>query len=330
MKHPNDKLGVALVGLGSYNTTQVASAIKQCESCDLVGIVTGTPVKASMWMRMHNIERTNVYTYENFDLIANNPAIDIVYVAVPNAFHIDFVQRAAKARKHVICEKPLGLNPSECSQMIQISKEHGVKLGIGYRLLYDPYIQFLRSIHQEDPITKLEGHLEFNLDVTSDWRYNKAIAGGGALLDIGIYGIYTACYILNDSPTHVRAKAVISSDVKDIETTMQYSLTFKDVKLQFESSYEGSVNEFSIRTQSKDVLLHQAFSPSGQKLLINEKEVTLAPVNPLALQIDDFSSSIINDKPVLASGELGLRDAQIMDAIYSSMRSGQVEPVCYD
>lgn len=119
-----DKLGIALVGLGRYSTGQLAPALMDTEYCYLAGIVTGSPEKAKDWSVKYNIPDENIYNYENFDSIADNKMIDIVYVVLPNSMHAEYSIRAAKAGKHVICEKPMAISVNECENMImQVKKQ---------------------------------------------------------------------------------------------------------------------------------------------------------------------------------------------------------------
>ncbi|RLD10204.1 gfo/Idh/MocA family oxidoreductase, partial [candidate division KSB1 bacterium] len=97
------KLGVALVGLGYYSTDVLAPALQETKNVRLAGIVTGTPAKAATWQKKYGIAKKNVYSYETFDRIADNPNIDIVYVVLPNSMHAEYVIRAARAGKHVFC-----------------------------------------------------------------------------------------------------------------------------------------------------------------------------------------------------------------------------------
>ena len=100
MRKPKDKLGVALVGLGSYSTTQLAPALQQTKNCYLAGVVTGTPSKEKIWADKYQLAPKNIYNYQNFDNIASNPNIDIVYVVLPVSMHKEFTIRAAQAGKH--------------------------------------------------------------------------------------------------------------------------------------------------------------------------------------------------------------------------------------
>jgi predicted dehydrogenase len=133
------KLGIALVGLGYYSSGQLAPALQHTENCYLAGIVTGTPSKAVDWAKKYNIPQKNIYNYQTFDEIAHNPDIDIVYVVLPVFLHKEYTIRAAKAGKHVICEKPMALNAKDCEEMIAACKKENRLLSIGYRLHFEPH-----------------------------------------------------------------------------------------------------------------------------------------------------------------------------------------------
>ena len=116
--------GIALMGLGYYSTDLLAPALQVTKNIRLAGIVTGTPEKEKVWAEKYKIPPANIYNYENFDTISENPDIDIVYVVLPNDMHKEFTIRAAQAGKHVICEKPMAMNVSECEEMIKL--KHGI------------------------------------------------------------------------------------------------------------------------------------------------------------------------------------------------------------
>ena len=150
-----ERLGVALVGLGYYSTDLLAPALQQTKECYLAGIVTGTPSKADAWKNKYNIPDKNIYNYQNFDQIANNPDIDIVYVVLPPSMHREYVVRAAKAGKHVWCEKPMALTEKECREMIDTCKNNKRSLAIGYRLHHEPNTQEYRRIVNQHLLGKV-------------------------------------------------------------------------------------------------------------------------------------------------------------------------------
>lgn len=136
-----ERLGVALVGLGHYSTALLAPALQRTTHCYLAGIVTGTPAKAEQWQKRYGLPDKAVYDYANFDQIANNPAIDVVYIVLPNSLHAEYAMRAARAGKHVWCEKPMAMNVGECQAMIDACRNHKLALAIGYRMQHEPNTQ---------------------------------------------------------------------------------------------------------------------------------------------------------------------------------------------
>ncbi len=178
-KSESKKLGIALVGLGMYSNVQLAPALQQTKYCKLTGIVTGTPSKADEWKKRYNISDKNIYNYQNFDNIKDNPDIDIVYVVLPNSMHAEYVIRAAKAGKHVICEKPMGVSVKECEEMIKACKDAGKMLSIGYRLHFEPYNMEMMRLGKELPfgkIKRLDTKNGFKVSQPS-WRTDKKLAG---------------------------------------------------------------------------------------------------------------------------------------------------------
>ncbi|HYC84921.1 MAG TPA: Gfo/Idh/MocA family oxidoreductase, partial [Chryseosolibacter sp.] len=149
------KLGVALVGLGYYSTDLLAPALQATEHCYLAGIVTGTPSKVETWRRKYGIADKNIYNYGNFDSIANNPSIDVVYVVLPPSMHAEYSIRAAKAGKHVWCEKPMAMTVAECQQMIDAASQNRVKLSIGYRMQHEPNTRAIIQFRKDQKFGKV-------------------------------------------------------------------------------------------------------------------------------------------------------------------------------
>src|SRR5437773_5254262 len=155
MQRPKNKLGVALVGLGDYSTYELAPALQETKHCYLAGIVTGTPAKEKIWADKYNIPQKNIYNYQNYDSIASNPDIDIVYVVLPVSMHKEYTIRAAGAGKHVISEKPMAISSMDCQEMIDACKKKGEKLSIGYRLHFEPFNQEMMRLGQQKVYGKL-------------------------------------------------------------------------------------------------------------------------------------------------------------------------------
>ncbi|MGV3705205.1 MAG: Gfo/Idh/MocA family protein [Arcticibacter sp.] len=323
------KLGIALVGLGSYAGGQLAPALTETSHCYLAGIVTGTPEKAEKWKKQYGIPDSNVYDYKNFDQIKNNPDIDIVYVVLPNSMHSEYVIRAAQAGKHVICEKPMAITVQECDQMIAACKKAGKMLGVGYRLHYDPYHLELTRLGQKKvygDIKSMSAGFAFNAS-KGMWRLDKTMAGGGPLMDLGIYCVQAFCYVTGQTPLSVTAKEGPKTD-PDRFPTVEQSLTWQfempgGIKAEGFTSYADSRNMLKVEAEKGSFELAPAFNYNGLRGKGPEGNFSFPAVNQQARQMDDFALSLIQKRPTRVPGEMGRRDVAYLQAIYQAMRSGQ-------
>ena len=324
------KLGVALVGLGGYSTYQLAPALLDTNFCKLTGIVTGTPEKEHIWAEKYAIPKQNIYNYDNFDAIKDNDEIDIVYVVLPNAMHAEFSIRAAKAGKHVICEKPMAINVAECDAIIKACDEAGVKLGIGYRLHSEPYTQEVKRIVKEKvygDILYVNAEAAYNSRGNPEqWRLNKKLAGGGALMNMGVYSIQSAIYGTGQNPISVIAQ--------EFSTRPDY---FKDTDETITAQFEfpnGAIGNIMTSGSANANRLYSTFENGWLELnpannygplhgrTSDGKEINFLHERQQKLQMDDFAKHILQGTPNLAPGEMGKRDMIIVEAIYKSIAEG--------
>lgn len=322
-----NKLGIALVGLGKYASGQLAPALQETKNCYLAGIVTGTPEKAEEWKRKYDIPGKNIYNYENFDAIRDNPDIDIVYIVLPNALHKEYVMRAAAAGKHVICEKPMAITESDCDEMIEACRKAGKILSIGYRLHFEPHNQEIMRLGQGKVFGNIKSIVADNgMDGTEGWRLDKTLAGGGPLMDVGIYCVQAACYITGMEPIAVWAKEGPKTK-PDIFKTTEESLTWQmefpnGIIASCKSSYSEELNRVHAETQKGWFELAPAYEYKGIKGKTVLNTMNFPEVNQQALQMDDFAEAVTNNRPSPVPGEMGKRDVKILEAIYRAMESG--------
>jgi len=328
------KLGIALIGLGYYSKDLLMPALEQTKYVKLVGLVTGTPAKAKQFGEKYNISKENIYNYQNFDEIASNPAIDIVYVVLPNSLHKEFVIRAAKAGKHVICEKPMALNASECREMIDACKNANVSLSIGYRLHYEPYTQRIMQMAKEQPygaISIVQASSGFRIGRPTDQWKAKSSLGGGAIMDMGPYSLQAARYSTGLEPIAVTAQQY-NSDPKvfvGVDETTTFQLEFPgDIVANCLTTFAANVNYLSINAQKGEYGLRPFSGYDGlHGFLLNGETFDFPVMNQQAAQLDAMCLSIMEKRPSLTTGEEGLRDMIIIDAMRESVRKGGIRIV---
>lgn len=324
------KLGVALCGLGNYSRGQLGPALKLTQNCELRGVVTGSPEKGALWAESYGFPRTNIYHYDTMAQIADNPGINIVYVVTPNALHAQHVIAAAEAKKHVICEKPMAVSVAECDAMLAACRTNNVKLSIGYRLQFEPHYEELKRHAREKDwgaFTRMSGGHSFVLK-QPQWRAERKLAGGGPLMDLGIYSIQAACMAAGDvAPVAVSASERPKQRPEffhDIEETIEWTVEFADgTRGDFSTSYNDILNRFRAEAAKGWIEFDPAYSYTGLKAVTQAGPLNLAVrSSQQAVQIDDFARCVHDDAPSRVAGEMGRRDMAIIEAIYASAAQG--------
>jgi len=327
-----DKLGIALVGLGTYASEQLAPALEETKHCYLAGVVTGSPDKAKKWKTKYNIPDKSSYTYEDFDEVSKNPDISIIYVVLPNSMHREFVVRAARAGKHVICEKPMALTVADCDEMIDACKKADRKLSIGYRLHFEPHNMEMIRLGKEKSFGKIKRMQADNgLTGVKGWRLDKELAGGGPLMDVGIYCVQGIRYTTGLEPVAVRANEGEKKDTKkfkEVEESLTWEMEMPDgIVAQCKTSYSEEMNLLRAEAEKGWFEISPAYEYEGIKGRTSNGKMDFPEINQQARQMDDFALAIIENRPTPVPGEMGRQDVKILNAIYEAMRTGNRIPL---
>ncbi len=331
-------LGIALVGLGNYATHQLAPALQHTQHCQLTGIVTGTPAKEPKWQEQYGIKKANTYNYKNFDRIRDNDEIDIVYIVLPNFMHAEYTIRALEAGKHVICEKPMGMNAQECKMMLDAQNRSGKLLQIGYRLYYEPTHLAAQQAGQAGRLGALktmESSLGFRMGRPGIWRIDPEKGGGGAIMDLGVYCIQAARRMANQLPVSVFARGFTEETelYKGIHETMLFQLEFPNGAISnTTTSFSSYVDRFHAAFTDGWLEVKPAFNAWQQLGFESSKDLGITPPKLFYQQIaqmDAFAQNIRQGTSVSASGEEGYIDMQIIDAIKQSEREKRVVNIEY-
>ena len=325
-------LKVAILGLGGY-AGRVADAMQSCTKAKLVGAISGTPAKLKTWQSKYNIPEKNCYNYENFDSIKNNPDIDAVYVITPNGLHKDNVIRVAKAGKHAISEKPMARTAKEGQEMIDACKKAKVKLLVGYRMHFEPKTLEIIRMRKEGELGKVmffQGLCGFKIGDPTQWRLNRELAGGGSMMDIGIYAVNGSRYMVGEEPIWVTAQETKTDPVKfkeGVDETIQFQFGYPTGAVaSCLSTYNMSnLDRFFLNADKGFAELYPSTGYGPIKGRTNKGELTHPHVTHQTVQMDEFSSIILEGKTptVPVDGEEGLKDLKIIDAIYLAIKTGK-------
>jgi predicted dehydrogenase len=328
---PARKLGVALVGLGSLATNQIAPALLKTRNCRLAGIVTGTPAKAEQWKKQYAIPDKNVYDYKTMNRMADNKDIDIVYVVTPNALHLEHVVAAAAAGKHVFCEKPMEISVERCQQMIDAVKKAGKMLGVGYRCQFEPnHLECVRLARDKvlGDLRVIDANFGFAIGDPTQWRLKRDLAGGGCLMDVGIYCLQTARMLTGEEPVWISAAETKTDAVKfkEVEETIMWQAKFPSgVVVSSVSTYNANgLAGFRAATTRGWFGLEPAYFYGGNRGRRSDgPEINIQNADQFATELEDFADCIINKRPTKVAGEMGLTDVKYLMAIYDSVKKGR-------
>jgi glucose-fructose oxidoreductase len=327
-----DYVGVALMGLGYYSTDLLAPALQLTKHCKLTGIVTGTPEKAVRWQKQYGIAERNTYDYKNFDGIADNPDIDVVYVVLPPFMHWEFTIRAASAGKHVWCEKPMAMTAAECQSMIDACRKNKVQLTIGYRMQHEPNTKEIIRYGRE----KNFGNVQFVTASagfrapwqrrTDHWKMDRS-NGGGAMYDMGVYSLNAARYSVGEEPVAVLAQEKTDEPERftHADETTLFQLEFPGGALaNCMTTFGVNINSLEVTAESGWYRLQPFQSYSGVRGVNSRGQAINHSIeNQQARQMDDDALAILNKVLPIVPGEEGLRDIRVLEAIQKSAREGK-------
>ncbi len=325
-------LRVAIMGLGSYGT-RVAEAMNDSKRAKLVGVISGTPSKIKDWQSKYSIPEKNCYNYENFDRIKDNPDIDAVYIITPNALHHDQCIRVAKAGKHVICEKPMAVNAKEGQEMVDACKKANVKLLIGYRMHFEPKTLEIIRLRNEGAFGKVlffQGLCGFIIGDPNQWRLNRQLAGGGAMMDIGIYAVNGSRYMIGEEPIYVTAQETKTNPEKfkeGVDETIQFQLGFPSgaVASCLSTYAMNNLDRFFLNGDKGFAEMQPSTGYGPIQGRTNKGELNFPHVTHQTVQMDEMSDIILKGKKPLVpvDGEEGVKDMKIIDAIFLAVKTGK-------
>ncbi len=330
----------AVVGLGSIAERAVLPGFLNSRKSRLISLVSGDSAKAKRLARKFGALRT--YTYDRYAECLADPELEAVYIATPNALHVDHVIRAAAAGKHVLCEKPMANTEAECRQMIEAARQHSVRLMIAYRKYFEPASVALKRLVAGGRLGRLKLiHSAFSVYFApqrmpaTHWHFNAGLAGGGALPDVGVYCVNTVRWLTGQDPVEASAYAW-STDARfqEVEESIAFRLNFPEGLVFQATASFGAAQSAFVRLQGERgwASLDPAFAWNEERRLFGKIggrwfEKIYPRMDEFALELDAFADCVRRGRDPEPDGEEGLKDVVVMEAIYRSAREGKVVPI---
>ena len=338
---PGERVGVAIVGLGRLSVEEILPAFAQSMKAKPVALVSGSPDKMALVARQYGIDPAACYSYERFDAIRDNPAIGYVYIVLPNSMHREFTERAARAGKHVLTEKPMSVSSADAQAMVAACAAANVKLMVAYRIQYEPTNRRVMAMVRDRSKGGLLAYHGINTqtvaaDGAEQWRHKKAMAGGGSLVDIGLYCLNTARFMTGEEPVEIFAQTFSRPNdprFAEVEETVSFTLRFPSGTFApCFTSYGGRDDKHArLNLEGAVVDMPNAYQYVGQRLTVTSRsgdltshdELVVPHKDQFALELDHMAECVTTGRTPYTPGEEGVQDHRLMEAIYESARTGQ-------
>ena len=335
------KIGYAVVGLGLIARNAVLPAFRHCRKARLVALVSRDKDKAARLRAKH--KAAYAYGANEYDACLENPEVSAVYIATPPGEHEELAVRAAAAGKHVLCEKPLAASVRQSANMVEACRRHGVLLMTAYRKYFEPAALYLKSLVRNGSLGRIDTILTSFSELyvpgaSQPWLVEPALAGGGPLMDLGIYCVNTSRWLVDEDP--IEADAVSWGDdtkrFPNVEEGIRFCLRFRSgLRVQGNTTYSAAMSSFMFVQGKKG---WASFCPAFPfedtrdvfgKIGKRSFERRFRPLDEFAPELDALADAIQKKRPVMPDGVQGHRDMIILQAVYDSATTGRPVPINY-
>lgn len=324
----------ALVGLGWWTVDIVIPAIEGTTHCETTVLVSSSREKADRLADRRDIE--GAITYDEFHDGASTDTYDAVYVGTPNAYHLEYVETAAELDKAVLCEKPLEASVERAERLVETVENADIPLMTAYRMHTEPAVRRAKELIEGgfigEPTHVYGNNTQPLLEMIPDpdqWRLDSDITGyGTSVMDLGIYPINTARFLLERDPVRARARMSSShemfADVPDQTATVTLTLEGDLPLVCTTSQHAQEDTQLKIIGTKGIIELSPAFhgeavlhlSTGSLRMTIEDTEY--GATEEMREEFDYFADRVLGDEPILPDGRHGLADMRTIQAIHES------------
>jgi predicted dehydrogenase len=335
-----NKVGFAVVGLGNIARNSILPAFANCKKATLVALVSRKKKKAAKLAAEFGAKFW--YSLDEFGACLTDPQVSAVYISTPPGEHADLTVRSAQAGKHVLCEKPLAATVAESVHMVDACRQHGVRLMTAYRKYFEPAALCLKKLTRDKRLGRIDMiHTSFSElftpGVSPAWLLDPVLAGGGPMMDLGVYCVNTTRWLVDEDPIEASAHSWRhkAARFRNVEEGISFRLNFRSgLVVQGSSTYSAAMSSFIFVQGTKGwASLAPAFPFEYERTVTGQIEGRkferkFRILDEFALEIDAFASAILENKNVEPDGVEGYRDMAILHSIYESARN--LRPVAID
>ena len=324
-----EAFGFAVVGLGRI-AEHFLRGVEDSSRVRVTALVSGDARKAGKLAKRYDVPFT--CGYDEFESLRSRADVHAVYLALPVSMHRDFTERAAEIGKHVFVEKPMASDVDECRAMVEACRSAGVLLSVAYRCPFDPMHQRLRVLIADralGTVERIDSTFGFEL-AADDWRWNSELAGGGSAYDVGVYPLNAARYLMASEPEITAATATLNA--AGMESAIEWTMRFPGgAEARCKSSYvEQLPGVLTVRGSTGELTLDPAFAHRERIRMrgwytdpASEKRVAVDAATPdgtpshFRLEAEHLAECVRVGRPVITSGEDGLRDMELIARMYA-------------
>ncbi len=339
---PMKKVGYAVIGLGGISQVAVLPAFAHSANADLVALVSGDKAKAEKFAAQFAAH--SAYSYKEYAECLKNPQVEAVYIATPPGEHEKYAVAAARAGKHVLCEKPLAANVPQARKMVDACRRNKVRFMTAYRKYFEPSTVTLKKMIGDGELGRIDvihtffGEFRPYGDNSPAWLFSKKLCGGGPLMDLGVYCVNTGRWLVGEDPIAAEASSWIRDKRRftEVEEGIAFRLDFKSgLILQGTAAYSSVFSSFvHVHGEKGWAALSPAFAFEEERRLSGKIggqwfEQVFGAIDEFAPELDTFAQCIRQGRDPEPSGAQGLRDLIIIDAIYRAARTHKPVKIKY-
>ena len=334
-------VGYAVLGLSSIAEVAVLPAFRKSKKSRVVALVSHDLGRARKMGKKFGVK--DCFTYDDYDRCLSHPGVDAVFIASVNGAHAEQTVRAAAAGKHVLCEKPMANSVEDCRRMVEACRANQVRLMIAYRKYFEPGSVALKKLVSSGKLGRLRHIFSTYTEIVDPikarhWQLNPQLAGGGSLMDIGIYCVNTMRWLAGSSPLDATAHAWTDDPKRfsGVEDSIAFRLTHPGGLIcQGTSSYSAMAASFvQVHGDKGWAALNPAFAFEEERRLFGKIqgrwfEQKFKVIDEFVLELDAFADAIRRRRDPAPDGMEGIRDIATVEAIYRSARENRtvsIEP----